>query len=140
MSFFKRIFSGKKKESLDSGLEKTRTNVFQRLAKVFTGRRKVDEELMDDLEEALITADVGVDTANKILDRLRKRARFEAYMEVQELYEMLREDGATANAKVDAAQDLLEMSWACDFTLVLAQLALLLPAAAPYCKPGRTYE
>jgi fused signal recognition particle receptor len=92
MSFFKRIFSGKKKESLDSGLEKTRTNVFQRLAKVFTGRRKVDEELMDDLEEALITADVGVDTANKILDRLRKRARFEAYMEVQELYEMLREE------------------------------------------------
>ena len=56
------------------------------------------------------------------------------------VYEMLREDGATANAKVDAAQDLLEMSWACDFTLVLAQLALLLPAAAPYCKPGRTYE
>lgn len=92
MSFFKRIFSGKKKESLDSGLEKTRTNVFQRLAKVFTGRRKVDEELMDDLEEALITADVGVDTSNKILDRLRKRARFEAYMEVQELYEMLREE------------------------------------------------
>ena len=76
MSFFKRIFSGKKKESLDSGLEKTRTNVFQRLAKVFTGRRKVDEELMDDLEEALITADVGVDTANKILDRLRKARAF----------------------------------------------------------------
>jgi len=47
---------------------------------------------MDDLEEALITADVGVDTSNKILDRLRKRARFEAYMEVQELYEMLREE------------------------------------------------
>ena len=92
MSFFKRIFSGKKKESLDSGLEKTRANVFQRLAKVFTGRRKVDEELMDDLEEALITADVGVDTVNKILDRLRKRARFEAYVEVQELYEMLREE------------------------------------------------
>ena len=92
MSFFKRIFSGKKKESLDSGLEKTRTNVFQRLAKVFSGRRKVDEELMDDLEEALITADVGVDTVNKILDRLRKRARFEAYVEVQELYEMLREE------------------------------------------------
>ena len=47
MSFFKRIFSGKKKESLDSGLEKTRSNVFQRLAKVFTGRRSVDEDLMD---------------------------------------------------------------------------------------------
>jgi fused signal recognition particle receptor len=92
MSFFKRIFSGKQKESLDSGLEKSRSNVFQKLSKVFTGRRRVDEELMDDLEEALITADVGVDTTMKILDRLRKRARFEAYAEVQELYKMLREE------------------------------------------------
>ena len=92
MSFFKRIFSGKQKESLDSGLEKSRTNVFQKLSKVFTGRRRVDEDLMDDLEEALITADVGVDTTTKILDRLRKRARFEAYAEVQELYTMLREE------------------------------------------------
>ena len=94
MSFFKRIFSGKQKESLDSGLEKSRSNVFQKLSKVFTGRRRVDEELMDDLEEALITADVGVDTTVKILDRLRKRARFEAYAEVQELYMMLRERSA----------------------------------------------
>jgi len=92
MSFFKRIFSGKQKESLDSGLEKSRSNVFQKLSKVFTGRRRVDEDLMDDLEEALITADVGVDTTMKILDRLRKRARFEAYAEVEELYTMLREE------------------------------------------------
>jgi fused signal recognition particle receptor len=92
MSFFKRIFSGKQKESLDSGLEKSRTNVFQKLSKVFTGRRRVDEDLMDELEEALITADVGVDTTTKILDRLRKRARFEAYAEVDELYAMLREE------------------------------------------------
>lgn len=92
MSFFKRIFSGKQKESLDSGLEKSRTNVFQKLSKVFTGRRRVDEDLMDELEEALITADVGVDTTMKILDRLRKRARFEAYAEVDELYTMLREE------------------------------------------------
>ncbi len=92
MSFFKRIFSGKQKESLDSGLEKSRTSVFQKLSKVFTGRRRVDEELMDELEEALITADVGVDTTMKIIDRLRKRARFEAYAEVEELYTMLREE------------------------------------------------
>ena len=92
MSFFKRIFSGKQKASLDSGLEKSRTNVFQKLSKVFTGRRRVDEDLMDELEEALITADVGVDTTMKILDRLRKRARFEAYAEVDELYTMLREE------------------------------------------------
>ena len=92
MSFFKRIFSGKQKESLDSGLEKSRSNVFQKLSKVFTGRRRVDEDLMDEFEEALITADVGVDTTMKILDRLRKRARFEAYAEVEELYTMLREE------------------------------------------------
>ena len=107
MSFFKRIFSSKKKESLDTGLEKTRTNVFQRLAKVFTGRRRVDEELMDDLEEALIIADVGVDTTMKILDRLRKRARFEAYVEVQELYEMLREEiaGLFSESEAGTLQD-----------------------------------
>ncbi len=92
MSFFKRIFSGKQKESLDTGLEKSRSNVFQKLTKVFTGRRRVDEDLMEDLEEALITADVGVETTMKILDRLRKRARFEAYAEVEELYNMLREE------------------------------------------------
>lgn len=108
MSFFKRIFSGKQKESLDSGLEKSRTNVFQKLAKVFTGRRRVDEDLMDDLEEALITADVGVDTTTKILERLRKRARFEAYMEVEELYTMLREEIAgllTEESAVPKATD-----------------------------------
>ena len=81
--------------------------MFQRLAKVFTGRRRVDEELMDDLEEALITADVGVDTTMKILDRLRKRARFEAYVEVQELYEMLREEiaGLFSESEAGTLQD-----------------------------------
>ena len=59
---------------------------------MFTGRRRVDEDLMEELEEALITADVGVETTMKILDRLRKRARFEAYAEVEELYNMLREE------------------------------------------------
>ncbi|MDE0870920.1 MAG: signal recognition particle-docking protein FtsY [Flavobacteriales bacterium] len=94
MSFFKKLFTGKKKETLDSGLEKSRTNVFQKLARVFTGSRRVDEDLMEELEEALISADVGVDTTMKVLGRLRKRARFEAYMEVEELYGMLREEMA----------------------------------------------
>ena len=92
MSFFKKLFTGKKKETLDSGLEKSRTNVFQKLARVFTGSRRVDADLMEELEDALISADVGVDTTMKVLDRLRKRARFEAYMEVEELYGMLREE------------------------------------------------
>ncbi|HAW72442.1 MAG TPA: signal recognition particle-docking protein FtsY, partial [Flavobacteriales bacterium] len=85
MGFFKKLFSGKQKESLDSGLEKSRTNVFQKLARVFTGKRKVDESLLEELEEALISADVGVDTTMKVLDRMRRRARFEAFVEVEEL-------------------------------------------------------
>ncbi|MDE0979255.1 MAG: signal recognition particle-docking protein FtsY [Flavobacteriales bacterium] len=92
MGFFKKLFSGKQKESLDSGLEKSRTNVFQKLARVFTGKRKVDEALLDDLEEALISADVGVDTTTKVLERMRRRARFETFIEVEELYQMLREE------------------------------------------------
>ena len=92
MGFFKKLFSSKQKESLDSGLEKSRTNVFQKLARVFTGKRKVDESLLDDLEEALISADVGVDTTMKVLDRMRRRARFETFIEVEELYQMLREE------------------------------------------------
>ena len=92
MSFFKRLFSKEKKESLDQGLERSKRNVFQRLAQVFNGRRRVDEDLMDDLEEALIMADVGVDTTMRVLDRMRKRAKFETYLEVQELYQMLREE------------------------------------------------
>lgn len=92
MGFFKKLFSGKQKESLDSGLEKSRTNVFQKLARVFTGKRRVDEALLEELEEALISADVGVDTTMKVLERMRRRARLEAFVEVEELYHMLREE------------------------------------------------
>lgn len=94
MSFLKRLFSKQEKETLDHGLEKSKSHVFSKLAKVFTGRRVVDEELMDELEEAFITADVGVETTMRLLSRLRKRARFEAYMEMDELYGMMREEMA----------------------------------------------
>ena len=94
MSFLKRLFSKQEKETLDQGLEKSKSHVFSKLAKVFTGRRVVDEELMDELEEAFITADVGVETTMRLLSRLRKRARFEAYMEMEELYGMMREEMA----------------------------------------------
>lgn len=92
MGFFKKLFSGKQKESLDSGLEKSRTSVFQKLARVFTGKRKVDEALLEELEEALISADVGVDTTMKVLDKMRRRARFETFVEVEDLYQMLRDE------------------------------------------------
>lgn len=92
MSFFKRLFSKKEKETLDQGLEKSKRSIFSKLARVFTGRRRIDEDLLDELEEALITADVGVDTTMRVLDRMRKRARVEAYVEVEELYSILREE------------------------------------------------
>ena len=94
MSFLKRLFSKQEKQTLDEGLEKSKSHVFSKLAKVFTGRRVVDEALMDELEEAFITADVGVETTMRLLSRLRKRARFEAYMEMQDLYGMMREEMA----------------------------------------------
>jgi fused signal recognition particle receptor len=91
MGFFKRLFSKEEKKSLDQGLEKSKQSIFSKLARVFTGRRKIDEDLLDELEEALITADVGVDMTMRVLDRMRKRARVEAYVEVEELYSILRE-------------------------------------------------
>lgn len=94
MSFLKRLFSKQEKQTLDEGLEKSKSHVFSKLAKVFTGRRVVDEALMDELEEAFITADVGVETTMRLLSRLRKRARFEAYMEMEDLYGMMREEMA----------------------------------------------
>ncbi len=92
MGFFKRLFGQEKKESLDQGLAKSKQSVMERISKVFTGRRRIDEDLMDDLEEALILSDVGVDTTEAVLDRLRSRATWEAYVDQQELMTMLREE------------------------------------------------
>ena len=92
MGLFKKLFTREDKQSLDSGLEKSKKSIFSKLARVFTGRRRIDEDLLDELEEALITADVGVDTTMRILDRMRKRALVEAYVEVEELYAILREE------------------------------------------------
>lgn len=94
MSFLKRLFTKQDKEALNEGLEKSKSHVFTKLAKVFTGRRVVDEALLEELEEAFIMADVGVETTMRLLSRLRKRARFEAYMEMEELYGMMREEMA----------------------------------------------
>ena len=92
MGFFKRLFGQEQKETLDQGLAKSKQSVMERISKVFTGRRRIDEDLMDDLEEALILSDVGVDTTEAVLDRLRKRATWEAYVDQQELMTMLREE------------------------------------------------
>ena len=67
MGFFKRLFGQEEKDSLDQGLAKSKRSVMNRISRVFTGRRRIDEDLMDDLEEALILSDVGVDTTEAVL-------------------------------------------------------------------------
>ncbi len=86
------IFSGDKKESLNKGLEKTKENVFKQISRVVAGKSKVDDDFLDELEEILISSDVGVDTTVKIIQRLEKRVQSEKYMGFQELNEILKEE------------------------------------------------
>jgi fused signal recognition particle receptor len=92
MGFFKRLFGQEKKETLDQGLAQSKKSFAEKISRVFTGRRRIDEDLLDDLEEALVSADLGIDTTEAILARLRKRATWEAYVDQQELMAMLREE------------------------------------------------
>ena len=89
---FKKIFSKKKKENLDKGLEKTKQSFFNKLSKAVAGKSKVDDEVLDELEEVLITSDVGVDTTLKIIDRIEKRVAKDKYLGVSELNKILREE------------------------------------------------
>jgi fused signal recognition particle receptor len=92
MSLFDKLFGKKEKQILDQGLEKTRENFFTKITKAFTGKTKVDEEVLDNLEEALITADVGVDTTMKIIERIEKRVAHDKFQNAQELQQILREE------------------------------------------------
>ena len=86
------IFSSKKKESLDKGLAKTKENVFSKISRAIVGKTVVDEEVLDNLEEILISADVGVDTTLKIINRIEKRVAADKYMGTSELNSMLKEE------------------------------------------------
>ena len=92
MSFFKRLFSKEKKEKLDLGLERTREGFFGKLARLVTGRATIDDELLDELEEVLITSDVGVATTEKIIQRVQERVRKERAMPSEQLQALLREE------------------------------------------------
>lgn len=92
MSFFKKIFSKDKKEKLDEGLEKSKSSFFGKLTKVVAGKSKVDDEVLDDLEEVLISSDVGVATTIKIIDRIEERVSKDKYMGTDELNQILREE------------------------------------------------
>ena len=86
------IFNRQKKESLDQGLAKTKDNVFTKISRAIIGKTTVDEEVLDNLEEILISADVGVDTTLKIIDRIEKRVAADKYMGTSELNSMLKEE------------------------------------------------
>ena len=95
MGLFKKIFSDKKKETLDKGLEKTKTSFFSKLSKAVAGKSKVDDDVLDNLEEVLVTSDVGVDTTLKIIDRIEERVARDKYMGTDELNQILREEIAS---------------------------------------------
>lgn len=92
MSFFKKIFSSEKKETLDKGLEKSKTTFFSKLNKAVAGKSKVDDEVLDNLEEILVTSDVGVNTTLKVIDRIEARVAKDKYLGTSELNQILREE------------------------------------------------
>lgn len=89
------FFSKDKKESLDQGLQKTSENIFSKLSKAVVGKSKVDEEVLDELEEILITADVGVETTIKVIKRIEERVARDKYLNTTELDNILREEIAS---------------------------------------------
>ena len=91
MGFFS-FFSKEKKEKLDKGLEKTKESVFSKLARVVVGKSKVDDEVLDNLEEVLITSDVGVQTTVKIIERIEERVYNDKFLGTTELNNILREE------------------------------------------------
>ena len=95
MSLFRSFFSKEKKESLDKGLAKSKESLFQKLSKVIVGKSKVDDEVLDNLEEILVGADVGVDTTLKIVGRIQKRVEKDKYVGTEELNLILREEIAS---------------------------------------------
>ncbi len=86
------FFSREKKETLDKGLEKTKSSVFDKLARAVAGKDKVDDDVLDNLEEVLITSDVGVDTTLKIIERIEERVARDKYVSTSELNKILREE------------------------------------------------
>ena len=92
MSFFKKIFSSEKKATLDKGLEKSKSSFFNKLSKVVAGKSKVDEDVLDNLEEVLVSSDVGVETTLKIIDRIEARVSKDKYLGTDELNVILRDE------------------------------------------------
>lgn len=92
MSFFGKLFGKKEKESLDQGLQKTKDNFFTKITKAIAGKSTVDEEVLDNLEEALITADVGLDTTIEIIKRIEERVARDKYVNTSDLNSILQDE------------------------------------------------
>ncbi|MBM6500753.1 MAG: signal recognition particle-docking protein FtsY [Flavobacterium sp.] len=105
MSFFKRIFSSEKKETLDKGLEQTKTSFFSKLTKAVAGKSKVDDEVLDNLEEVLVSSDVGVNTTLKIIERIEERVSRDKYLGTEELNQILREEIAALLSETKSGEE-----------------------------------
>lgn len=105
LGFLKKIFSSEKKETLDKGLEKSKNSFFDKLSKAVVGKSKIDDEVLDELEETLISSDVGVSTTLKIIDRIQQRVARDKYIITNELNKILREEIAGLLAENHTNQD-----------------------------------
>jgi fused signal recognition particle receptor len=92
MGFFGKLFGKKEKESLDQGLQKTKEGFLSRISKAIAGKSTVDDEVLDNLEEALVSADVGIDTTVQIISRIEKRVAKDKYLSTSELNGLLQQE------------------------------------------------
>lgn len=106
MGFFKKIFSKEKKEKLDSGLQKTKEGVWSKITRAVAGKSKIDDDVLDDLEEAFITSDVGVETTLKIIERIQDRVARDKYVGADDLNRLLYEEVSDMLASNESASDL----------------------------------
>lgn len=104
------LFTREKKETLDKGLQKTKESVFKKLSRAVVGKSSVDDDVLDNLEEVLISSDVGVDTTLKIIERIEERVRRDKYMGVSELNELLKQEIAALLEENNAQEFSLEFS------------------------------
>lgn len=112
MGFFNKLFNREKKEKLDAGLQKTKEGVWGKISRAIAGKSKIDDDILDDLEESFITSDVGVDTTLKIIDRIRDRVSRDKYVSTAELNKLLGEEIVGLLAKPTGETTVTE-----DFTL-----------------------
>ena len=105
MSFFKKIFSKEKKETLDKGLEKSKSSFLDKLGKAVAGKSKVDDDVLDNLEEVLVSSDVGVDTTLKVIERIEARVAKDKYLGTGELNTILREEIAGLLSETNTGND-----------------------------------